>query len=202
MRSTDARFRVRPVCALISAMFLFAACAEPPTAGPIRIDPVGPQYSSVEDLAEASDAVAFVTIGKKLEVRQDGEPDVMGDEVPMAIFEVTVDKLLKGRTDSSAIQLAVLDEGASVETDWITAPLERERLVLFLERIEPPALQMTTPFYVVVGGDNGVLSVEGATLTARSNALRRLRTTDALIDGQETPLVLDVPSLEGILVAS
>ena len=170
--------------ALVLGAASFGCAASPPTAATstaekLRVDPSGPTYSSVEKLAAASSVVARVTVIKKVEVRQDGDPAVVGDEIPTAIFDVKVDMVFKGAVEGEVIQVATLDEGASVVTTWETAPKAGEKLVMFLERLDPPMLQMTHPFYVFVGGNNGVMTVNKNDLVSRSMVLATAKNSDS-----------------------
>ncbi len=96
----------------------------------------------------------------------------------MVFYDVAVTKAWKGKTPGPDVIVATLDT-ARVTTAYVSALSTGADVVLFLERrpegASPGITSIKGDFYVLVGGDNGILDVHGGTVTARAAALNGLR---------------------------
>ena len=164
-----------------------------------------PTYSSIQDLASASDVVVRGRIGPLVaRVVDDGGESQQGTPagVPMAFYSFSVDQVLRGQVPSRKVTVGVIDLNA-VRYEDSTAIAAGAPVLLFL-KLRPAAQHpyMTAvpgPFYVVTtSSDNGVLDVSGNQVQARSLQLRSVaRTGTPAIDGARLFAPLTV--VEGIV---
>ncbi len=123
-----------------------------------------PTYTSIQDLASASDVVIRGRIGPLMaRVVDDGGEPQQGTPagLPMAFYSFSVDHVLRGQVPSQKVLVGVIDLNA-VRYEDSTAITADAPVLLFL-KLRPAAQHryMTAvpgPFYVVTtSSDNGVL---------------------------------------------
>ena len=120
-------------------------------------------YSSVEELAVASDLVAVGTVQGVVAREVDygaANTEQSGAGVPIVFYGVAVTETLRGETRSIVIVGAPDADGASIE--GATALLSGQQLLLFLKqrtREVAPGVKSYEVFFEPVGLSNGVFDV-------------------------------------------
>jgi hypothetical protein len=134
-----------PLGALVAVLVALglSACsgASSTTAGAADYRPVvhfdGPEYSSVQDLGQAADAVVVGTVtgvrARTAEPQPDG--DASDDALPIALYELKLDRVLKGDPSAGPILVTRIDTTKVATTDH--TPFEvGQQVVLFLRTAE------------------------------------------------------------------
>jgi hypothetical protein len=150
-----------------------------PALGPsATIEASGPVYSTIEALADASDAMVYATVAGKDGVVLDGDSHDPAGLVPMAVWKLKVESSVSRNAPvGSEISLAVLDSSVGV-TDWVSPLKPGDHLAVFLQQAAPTTAawsKIQRPIFVLVSGDNGVFDVTPAGLQARSVMVETLR---------------------------
>lgn len=158
-----------------------------------------PIYASVSALARQSDAILVVEVGAVASREFDnGGDDSDGDPgVPMVFWHAEVVDVLVGQWGE--------EPGEDIRLAWPDVDREpnqdRSRLsagqviVLFAKRLTPvdaPGIDTQEVFYVPLGGDNGVLDLEGHQATARSDALVSVSDPEGDTHGRLSASLVDI----------
>ena len=128
-------------------------------------------YSSVEELAAASDLVAVGTVqgvvAREVDYGAASAPGQSGEGVPIVFYGVAVTETLRGETRSIVIVGAPDADGGSIE--GATALLSGQQLLLFLKQRTKevaPGVKSYEVFFEPVGLSNGVFDVIESGLVA------------------------------------
>lgn len=158
-----------------------------------------PVYASVSALARQSDAILVVEVGSVASREFDnGGDDSDGDPgIPMVFWHAEVVDVLAGRSGEEPgedIRLAWpdLDREPSQDRSRLSAG---QVIVLFAKRLTPvdaPGIDTQKVFYVPLGGDNGVLDLDGQQATARSEALLSLSGSEGETQGRLSAGMADI----------
>lgn len=125
-----------------------------------------PIYSSLTELARASDAEVVGTVKGVVAREIDHGTDIADEKVdaagiPTVFYEVEVSEVLKGATDSTIVVGA--PDVAKLSFSSEATPLKAgQRVLLFLKEQTPkeaPGIDSYEFFYVPVSRDNGVFDV-------------------------------------------
>lgn len=130
-----------------------------------------PSYPSVVALNENSDSTVVGTVGQLIgrEVDDGGNSEDSGG-TPMAIYAVSVQRVLRGSAPDE-IAIAWLDASNVKAEPAVSKMVTGQQVVLWLDHlsaVEAPGIDLVDEVWVPIGGDNGVMDLEGQVATARS----------------------------------
>ncbi len=121
-------------------------------------------YPTIEELADASDAVVIGTVkgvvGREIDYGNSNPNEIFGTGLSVLFYEVDVTKTLRGETDKTII-VSTLDP-TQISTDQVTALRDGEELLLFLDWVtseEAPVLKSYGYAYTPMSLDLGVFDV-------------------------------------------
>ncbi|MBD3389125.1 MAG: hypothetical protein GF414_09565 [Candidatus Altiarchaeales archaeon] len=121
-------------------------------------------YTSIEELAEASDAVVVGTVngvaGSAIDYGTENPNEIFGKGHPVLFYEVAVKETLKGETDKTII-VGRTDPEHTI-TAQITALRDGEELLLFLEKVTSQEAPVVKPYgftYTPMSLDLGVFDI-------------------------------------------
>jgi hypothetical protein len=122
-------------------------------------------YSSLEELAVASDAVIIGTVkgavGHEIDYGTADSSQIHGLGIPNVFYQVEVSEVLRGVVDKTIV-VATLDPEVASFIESVTPWKTGERLLLFLAEQNAenaPGIKTYNHFYATISLDNGVFDV-------------------------------------------
>lgn len=171
------------VALLVAAATLYGLIARPGAT----FD--GPTFASVAELTSNSDLVVVGSVEQVLEKFESGSTSA--DAIPMLVYDLQVDEVLKGPNELRTVPLGYLDLDRIRTSD--VSPIEPgQQLLLFLEQVTvgETAVIGSVSFdliYVPVGGtDVSVFDVRDGLATPRSDVIQGLANSSDL-----SPMTID-----------